>query len=138
VVDSFTVVEYHVQCAWACPYVAYAPLLKLHEPTGTQSAVVVSVEFMLGAKTTGLCSGSVVYGPGASEYLDGIYDYLWSNDLIFVSLDGQPIPGDVATARVTVRAVDGTLGIIEATGTVQRNVLAPVFPAPRPNGWSCR
>ena len=137
VVDSFTVVEYHVQCAWACPYIAYAPLIKLREPTGTQVAVVVSVEFMLGAKTTGSCSGSVVYGPGRSEYLDGVYEYLWSNDLIFVSLDGRPIPDNVATARVTVRAADGTLGIVETTGTVQRNVQAPTFPLPRDQGWSC-
>lgn len=137
VVDSFTVIEYRVSCAWACPYVAYAPLLKLREPTGKQGAEVISIEFTLGSKTTGACRGSVIYAAGSSAFLDGVYEYLWSNDLIFVSLDGQPLPGDVATARATVRAGDGTLGIVEATGRVQRMVSAPLFPEPRSNGWAC-
>src|SRR5215218_3895375 len=45
VVDSFTVVEYRASCAWECPFLAYAPLLKLREPSGSAAVTVVSVEF---------------------------------------------------------------------------------------------
>jgi hypothetical protein len=137
VVESFTVIEYRPLCSWACPYLIYAPLIKLHEPTGRATVEVVSVEFTLGSRTTGVCWGSVVYGPGISAYLDGVYEYVWSNDLIFASLDGTPLPGAVATANVTTRAADGTFVKIEATGAVQRMVANPDFPAPRPNGWLC-
>jgi hypothetical protein len=138
VVDSFIVVEFHVSCAWACPYLEYAPLLKLREPTGHSTVTVVSVEFVLGSLSTGVCSGSFVYTPGLSAHLNGIYDYLWSNDLIFVSLNGQPLPGDVAYAHVIVRQADGTYGLIEASGPVLRGVTNPVLPAPvHDNGWGC-
>ena len=136
VVDSFTVVEYHPSCAWACPYLAYAPLLVLREPTGSSSVEVIAVEFTLGSMATGLCRGSLTYQPGMSAHLNGIDDYLWSNDLIFVSLDGQPLPGDSATARVIVRQVDGTYGRIDAVGAVQRGIANPVLPAPVSN-WAC-
>lgn len=137
VVDSFTVVEYRVSCAWECPYLAYAPLLKLREPTGKGSAEVVAVEFTLGDKTTGLCRGSVGYAPGASAHVNGIFDYLWSNDLIFVSLNGQPLPASVATARAIVRGADGGYSEIVVTGVVQRMVTNPVLPPPDGGGWQC-
>ena len=132
VVDTFTVIEYR-----ASPYLVYAPLLKLREPTGTLTAEVISVQFTLGAMTTGMCYSSIIYGPGESAHLNGIYDYLWSNDLIFVSLGGQPLAGDVATARVIVRDAAGGYGEITATGSVQRMVVNPVLPAPRGPGWQC-
>jgi hypothetical protein len=138
VVDSFSVVEYRVSCAWACPYLAYAPLLKLREPTGNSVAEVVSVEFRLGTQSTGVCRGSVVYTPGESAHVNGIYDYLWSNDLILVSIDGQPIPGDEAFAHVVVRDAHGVYGQLDAIGPVQRMVANPVFPQPSGSGWDCR
>ena len=136
VVESFTVVEYSPACVWACPYLAYAPLLRLREPTGSRSVEVVAVEFRIGYLTTGLCRGSLTYGPGVSEDLNGIYDYLWSNDLIFVSLDGIQLEGEVK-ALVMVREADGTYGQIEATGEIQRKVSSPDFPPPREFGWTC-
>src|SRR5689334_12006282 len=136
-VDTFTVIEYRPVCVWACPYLIYAPLIKLREPTGKASVEVVSVEYTLGSKTTGVCRGSVLYGPGSSSYLDGIYEYPWENDLIFVSLDGTPLPGDVATAHLVVRSADGTYVKLEATAPVQRMVSNPSFPSPRSNSWVC-
>jgi hypothetical protein len=138
VVDSFTVVEYHETCAWNCPYLVYAPQLTLREPTGKSVVEIVSVEFTLGNRSTGTCNpGSLFYGPGVSAQLNGMYDYLWSNDLIFVSLDGTPLPDNVATARVIVRAGDGSIGVIVATGSVQRMVKNPTFPPPLVGGWDC-
>jgi hypothetical protein len=136
-IDTFTVIEYRPACAWACPYLIYAPLIKLREPTGKASVEVVSVEYTLGSKTTGVCRGSVVYGPGSSSYLDGIYEYPWENDLIFVSLDGTPLPGDVATAHLVVRSADGATVKLDATAPIQRMVSNPSFPAPRANSWLC-
>lgn len=137
VVDSFSVVEYHAECAWACPYLVYAPLLKLRETTGRTSVEVVSVELTLGGRGTGVCRGSVLYTPGLSAHLITIVDYLWSNDLIFVSLDGQPFSETVATARVVVRE-GGVYYEIDAVGPIQRMVSNPVLPTSQSEqGWAC-
>jgi hypothetical protein len=79
----------------------------------------------------------VKYTPGLSKHLNGIYDYLWSNDLMFVSLDGDPLPGDTATARVIIRNPDGSYGEVDATGLIVRMVANPIFPEPNTYGWSC-
>jgi len=136
VVDSFTVLEFRVQCAWACPYLEYAPLLQLREPTGTTTVEIISVEFTLGSHTTGVCRGGVFYAPGTSAYVDGIDDYPWANDLIFASIDGSALPGD-ATARVLMRDAQGNYSELTATTTVQRMVLNPTLPPPRGIGWLC-
>lgn len=140
VVDTFTVVEYHATCAWDCPYLYYAPLLKLREPTGSAWATVEGVEITIPGKTTGMCRGSVPYRPGQSLYVSYVDPYPWSNDLFFVSLDGKPVPDGLATARVIVRDVRGAYGTIEASAPIQRMVKDPVFPAPSeaaPFGWEC-
>ncbi|HMN10171.1 MAG TPA: hypothetical protein PKC83_15415 [Gemmatimonadaceae bacterium] len=140
VIDSFTVVEYHATCAWDCPYLYYAPLLKLREPTGSAWATVEGVEITIPGKTTGMCRGSVPYRPGQSLYVSYVDPYPWSNDLFFVSLDGKPVPDGLATARVIVRDVRGAYGTIEASAPIQRMVKDPVFPAPSeaaPFGWEC-
>lgn len=138
VVESFSVIEYRAACAWACPYLIYAPLLKLHEPTGKRTVEVVGVEITLGGMTRACRGGRVVYGPGLSAYLFGFYEYLWSNDLIFASIDGQPLPGDEATARVVLRNAQGNLSQFETTGPVQRMVANPQLPAAGDDaGWVC-
>ena len=137
VVESFKIVEYRATCVWACPYLVYAPLIELREPTGRSTVEVVAVEFTLGDRTTGLCLGQATYTPGLVANLNGIYDYLWSNDLILVSLGGQPLPGDVAKAHVRVRSTDGVYHEIEASGPVERMVTNPILPAPVWGGWSC-
>jgi hypothetical protein len=138
VVDSFTVVEYRTQCAaggW-CPYLLYAPLLKLREPTGKTTVEIISVEFTLGSHSTGVCRGSVYYAAGTSGFVDGIDDYPWNNDLIFASIDGTALPGD-ATAHVLMRDAQGNYSELTATTTVQRMVSNPTFPPPRGTGWLC-
>jgi len=139
VVDSFTVVEYRAQCSWACPYLVYAPLLILRNSTSHGNVEVISVEFTLGARTTGVCRGSRTYTPGLSAHLNWIADYLWSNDLIFVSVDGQPFPETTATAHVIAREVDGSYTRVDATGSIQRMVSNPQLPTSPSSGsdWSC-
>ena len=136
VVESFTVVEFRPTCVGGCDYLIYAPLLELRETSG-RPAWLTSITFKLGSKTTGDCKGSSPFMPGASAYVDGFYDYLWSNDLIMVSLDGRPVADSVATVHATIRSADGTEAVLEATGTVQRMVPNPVLPPPRTNGWEC-
>jgi len=132
VVDSFTVVEYPQGS-----YLLYAPLLKLREPTGKTTVEIISVEFTLGSLTTGVCRGTILYAPGTSAHLNGIDDYLWANDLIFVSPDGSGLPGD-ATAHVVMRDTEGNYSELTATAPVQRMVLHPDLPSPPPGtGWIC-
>jgi hypothetical protein len=137
VVASFTVVEYRASCVWECPYLVYAPLIELRETSGKNVAEVVAVEVSIGNKTTGVCRGSASYSPGLSAHLNGFYEYLWSNDIFLVSLDGQPFASDSATARITVRGADRVESQIEAKGAVQRRVANPVLPAPQWGGWDC-
>jgi hypothetical protein len=129
VVDSFTVIEYPA-CATGCPYLLYAPLLKLREPTGKASAEVIGVEFTVPTKSIGMCAYSLRYGPGESAHVNGIDPYPWANDLIFVSLSGIPLPDGPAFARVLVRDSKGVVGRIEVTGTIQRKVANPILPPP--------
>ena len=137
-VESFSVVEYRATCAWACPYLVYAPLLKLRATAGA-AAEVVAVEFTLGHARTGLCRGSVLYTPGLVADVNLIYDYLWANDLIFVSIGGTPLPGEVAVAHVVVREPNGGYSQIDATGAVLRGVTNPTIPMATGgmSGWSC-
>lgn len=139
VVDSFAVVEYRVTCSFACPYIAYAPLLRLREPTGTVAAEVVGVEFRVGGLSTGFCRGSAHYEPGQSAHLNSIDPFLWNNDLIFVQVSGIPLPGDSATATVLVRSATGEYGFIDVSGPILRLPATYALPTSgAPNiGWSC-
>jgi hypothetical protein len=137
VVDSFSVVEYR-PCDSGCSYLAYAPLLRLREPTGIYQAKVVGVEFSLGSLTTGMCRGSLPYSAGEAAHVNRIDPYLWGNDLIFVRLDGAPLPDGVAKARVIVRDASGAYGLVETSGPVRRMDHDSL---PRPSAsdayWSC-
>ena len=139
VVDSFTVVEYPVACAWACPYLAYAPLLKLREPTGKSSVTVIGVEFVVSTQKIGMCSGIFPVTSGTSAHVNPIFPYLWSNDLIVVSVDGTPLPDGPTTARVILRDAKGNIGQITAVGSIQRMVQNPDLPRPIDNAsyWTC-
>lgn len=138
-VDSFSVVEYRDPCVGGCGYLVYVPVLKLREPTGAQSVEVVSVEFTIPGASTGMCRGDRSFPPGASLHLNGQFDYLWSNDLIFVSLDGTPFPNGDATAEIIVRDAQGGYGRVFVSGPIHRNVVAPLLPLPVwPDlGWEC-
>ena len=130
VVDSFSVAEFRVTCAWNCPYLEYAPLLYLREPTGNTTVEAVAIEVTIPTMTTGLCSGAVYFGPGTSRLASYTYSYTWSNDVFFVSLDGTPVPDGPATARVIVRDAAGTFSRIEATGPIIRSAPGPTVPTP--------
>lgn len=140
VVESFAVHEFRATCAWACPYLVYAPQLVLREPTGGRTVEVEDVQFTVGTHTTGVCRGRVVFTPGRRAEVNPIDAYLWANDLIFVSLDGTPFPGEVATARVTIRDAGGTRTVLETFGGVQRMSTQPGWPLASFDtyGWSCR
>ena len=139
-VDSFTVVEYREECAWACPYLIYVPLLKLREPTGTTFADVIAVEFSVPTMSTGYCTmGGLHFSGGLAAHVNSIDPYPWANDMIFASLNGTPVPDGPARARVIVRDASGNYGLIEATAPIQRMVPKPGFPMSLFGSvpWSC-
>jgi hypothetical protein len=138
-VDSFYVVEAHVACSFACPYLVYWPVMRLREPTGTSHAEVVAVYFSVPTLTTGLCKGQLGFANGSSDYVNYIRDYLWSNDLVMVNLDGTPVPDGPAMGRVLVRDAQGKLGLIEASGPILRGLKDPSVPSTTSNleVWSC-
>lgn len=139
VVDSFAVLEYRERCGGSCNYVIYAPLLKLREPTGVQSVDVVSVEFTIPGARTGMCRGDRGFPAGTSLHLNGLFPYLWSNDLIFARIDGTSAPEGDATAEVFVRDAHGVYGRLFVTGPIVRNLVDPTLPRPVwPDlGWDC-
>jgi hypothetical protein len=139
-IDSFTVLEYRVRCAWDCPYLVYAPLLKLREPTGNTPVYLLAVQFDVSTLSTGVCNvGQLRLGPGFTGHINAIDPYLWENDMILVQLGGTPLPEGSASVRVIFRDSAGKDGMVEATGEIQRMVRDPVFP-PSPfagTSWSC-
>jgi hypothetical protein len=138
-VDSFTVVEY-IPCT-SCNLVAYAPLLKLRELTGTSGADVIAVQFSVPGMTTGFCIAdrNLHFAPGYSAHVNYIDPYIWANDMIFAVVNGRPVPDGPASARVVVRDSGGNYGLIEASGPIQRMVSFPTFPPASFAGvyWSC-
>jgi hypothetical protein len=138
-VDSFYVVEAHVACSFACPYLVYWPVMRLREPTGRSYAEVVAVYFSVPTLTTGLCKGRLGFANGSSDYVNYIREYLWSNDLVMVTLDGTSVPDGPAVGRVLVRDSQGKLGLIEVTGPILRGLKDPAVPSTTSNleVWSC-
>lgn len=137
VVDTFTVVEYPVCPNGNCPYLGYAPLLRLREATGGSFADVIAVEFDVPTRSTGWCMGEMRFANGQSAHVNGIDPYPWFNDMVFFQLNGTPLPEGAATARVIVRDATGTWGLIEATAPIKRGVTTPGFPSSPVGFWSC-
>lgn len=139
VVDSFYVVEAHVACSFDCPYLVYWPVMRLREPSGADHADVVAVYFSVPTLTTGLCKGQLRFANGFSDYVNYIRDYLWSNDLVMVRLDGAPVPDGPAVGRVLVRDSQGKLGLIDVTGPILRGLKDPAVPSTTSDlvVWSC-
>lgn len=139
-IDSFTVLEYRARCAWDCPYLVYAPLLKVREATGLVPVYVLAVQFDVSTRSTGVCNvGQLRLAPGFTGHINSIDPYLWANDMILVQLDGAPLPPGSASVRVIFRDAAGNDGMIEATGEIQRMVRDPVLPTSpfAGTGWSC-
>jgi hypothetical protein len=138
IVESFAVLEYRAQCAWACPYLAYAPLLRLREATGNAAVEVVGLRVDVPGLTSGLCRGTIPIGPGEAQDVNRLDWYLWNNDVFFVKLDGTPIPDGPVTARAIVRSSAGEYGRIDVTGAIARGILNPALPAQIPGQyWTC-
>jgi hypothetical protein len=139
VVDSFYVVEAHVACSFDCPYLVYWPVMRLREPSGNNYADVVAVDFSVPTLTTGLCKGRLRFANGSSDYVNYIRDYLWSNDLVMVTLDGTPVPDGSALGRLLVRDSQGKLGLVETTGPILRGLKNPAVPSTGSSieVWSC-
>jgi hypothetical protein len=129
VVDSFTVIEYRSACSWDCPYLLYAPVLRLREPSRSAPVAVIWVEFSVPTQTI---QGDVCLGldAGQAGYLSAIDPYPWVNDYLFAQLDGTPLPDGPATVRLIIRDALGNYGRVEASTTIQRMVENPLFPDP--------
>ena len=135
VVDTFAVWEYTAACGSACPYVVYAPVLKLREPTGWMSAFVEAVEYSIPTMTTGWSPMNLELCAGISAHMNGIDPYLWNNDHIFVS--DTRIQG-TARARVIVRDPTGRRGLIDVTAPIRPLGNPDELPPPLPpNGRVC-
>jgi hypothetical protein len=137
-VDSFTVLEYPT-CA-TCETLVYVPVLRLREATGAATVTVVGLQFTASEHSTPLCWGAMQLGPGTSEHANPIHSYLWSNDLLFVSLDGVPFSSRQATARVIVRTASGILSRLDVSGSIVHvgpNPILPLSPT-EIDTWGCQ
>ncbi len=126
VVDSFAVIEFRPICAWQCPYLAYAPLLKIREATGGRTATLVSIEFRVGNRSTGLCGGPITFGAGMALHIDQSHENPWANELQLLSTSGVPFAENEATVRITARDWQGNLSVTEARRPIQRLASAPL------------
>jgi hypothetical protein len=135
-VESFSVVEYS-PCTTGCSYLLYAPVLKLREPFGRTGAHVVAVEYNIPGLSSGLCRGLRAYAPGESGYVNGYDPYPWSNDILLVKLDGNPVIPGVAFARVYVVDAAGTVTQLDVTGPIERRPSATTLPPPDGGAWEC-
>jgi len=140
-VDSFTVLEVP-SCASGCPLL-YAPILRLRAASSSGPVEVTGVEIKLPSLTSGFCDGSMTYQAGQSAdliyYEDGS-SLAWSSALLLASPGAAPVPDGPVTARVIVRDSYGDLGLVEASGSIQRMVESPVVPRTSDAdllNWSC-
>lgn len=120
IIDRFAIVEWRPKCAWACPYLAYSPVLQVHAPPGEGTATVLSVEVFFEDQPFGSCTGNVPVRDGAPMDLFVINEYLWANDIIRVQLDGKPLPDAPVAAQLLVRDALGTYRTMQITGSIER------------------
>jgi hypothetical protein len=138
-IERFELIEHRDQCAWACPYLVYTPVVEVRTVVGSAPVTIVGLEVTIPGATTGLCSGNFPTVPGTARHLIGVDPYLWSNDVQFVRLDGTPVPDGPATVRVIVREGADSYGMLTASATIRRMVSNPIFPPPSPptEYWTC-
>lgn len=135
-IDDFAVHEFRAPCAWECPYLVYAPTLRVAETLGATPRLY-AFDFTLGGERPGFCVENAPLAANQTREFTGIAPYLWDNFAIVVRLDGTPIPSDSATARVIVQHNDGSFGLVEARGPVRRVGSIDAMPGPRTPPWSC-
>jgi hypothetical protein len=127
VVDTFAALEYSASCSWPCPYLVYAPVMKVREATGARTAVVEAVEYSIPTMTTGWVPLTLEFCPGSSSHLNGIDPYLYNNDYVFVSR--TRIEG-MARARVLVRDEAGRRGLIDVSAPIRMSAGPHELPPP--------
>ncbi|MBX7118249.1 MAG: hypothetical protein K1X31_04535 [Gemmatimonadaceae bacterium] len=139
VIERFEVIEHRVGCVWDCPYVAYTPALELRVPDGHPAVRVLAVEVTMGDWRSGLCLGRVDLAGGERKHLLPWEEYLWSNQVFVVSLDGTLITDATAGVEVVLEDAAGRRGSLRATGPVRR--MAEKAPLPPSAGgieyWTC-
>lgn len=138
-VERLQVFGYPVRCAWACPYLAYAPLVHLRTPAGGSGGMVEAMEFSIPTLSTGWCSGNMRFRPGMTERVNGFDPYPWANEFLLVKVDGVQVPAGLARLRVLVRDSAGALGLIDTTTTIEYLPAQPELPPLTQPGqwWSC-
>ncbi len=135
-IESLSLVEYLVSCAFECGYVAYAPVLKLDVPADAAPPTLIRARVSLGGKRT-TCGLAQSLAPGGTYEIGRVHPYLYDNGLLFVSFDGERLTGDSATIELFVRLADGSLGTVEATGPVLRHESSPAMPGESAAYWEC-
>jgi hypothetical protein len=140
-VDFEMIEDRTIVCGATCGRVAYFPILRVHEPTGTAAATVLGAEFTVPQHSSQLCTTSVRIAGGATVDASRREPDLSANALLIVN-DGGPVAGGFATARVLVQSAAGDRGWLFATGPITRNSALTLVPerevavALQP-GWSC-
>jgi hypothetical protein len=137
VADSFAVVEFKDVCAWDCPYIVYVPALRIRETTGQGPATLLAIRVNIDGASTSLCRGEYALAAGETRDISGFDPYLWSNDLLLVSLDGTRVKGDTATAQLLFRDGAGNYGRAEVRGPILRLETNPAVPEPPAASWTC-
>lgn len=149
-VDSFSVIE--TTCPGCGGNFVYLPVLRLHADGSPMAAIAMELD--LPADSTGLCDGSVrlaagqpadlfTYPAGLTTFSsDDWFD--WPYEVFgFERLPSEREPDGPVTARVIVRDPSGAFGLVQATGTIQRNVQTLDLPrdyVPSPGfylRWTC-
>lgn len=130
VVASFEIIEFRADCfIGTCPFLTYAPLLKLREPTGIASATLTGFQIEVGHHSTGWCSlgSELTFDPGVAAHLNRVDPDGWG-DLLFHQLNSVPVADRPVRATLMVRDAQGGTDTVVATGKIVRNVTRPEFP----------
>lgn len=139
-VDSFIVEEDPLFADGCSCY--YLPIPRLRAASGGSSFDAIRIELSLPSLTTGLCQGSMWFGPGQADNLivcpvDSDHP---SRPFLVLNSPNGLVPDGPAVARVIVRDVRGYLGLVLATSVIQRGVPLPVLSTAEPctpYEWSC-
>jgi hypothetical protein len=132
VVDSFAIEQYVYSCSAPCsPYMLYAPVLRLREPSGFDAVEIIGLDFAVPWwPLRGWSRYHRPFLPGEASYLmcslfpDSIYD----SDVFWGPTGGNPLPEGNATVRLLLRDALGRYGRVEATAAIPRLTTPPPFP----------
>ena len=128
-------------CTAECTRVAYLPILRLRETTGTASMTVTGADFTVPSLVTGLCATNVKVPAGATADVVRLEPTLAANGILLQSVSG-PVPDGYATARVLIESAAGNRGWLFVTGPILRNSSLTIIPGREQSvdaqpGWTC-